>query len=546
MNPFFWLAGADSEALLRCSTSEKIKIAGIGALVLIPAILGYVSLSYVLTTVISNDYFPYFGGFLWGIVVLSIVRQLVTISYDLKIKSTENNNLWRTVKKSWLLAFLKLFIRLFLAICIGIMVSQPLVLRIFDSYISELLYKEKDQKIQATYNTGLVKINDLYKPIREKEEIKRCYEKWLTYEKSGVKTFVEPCSMQTSGLIGCGARCDQVIQIIITLDKEIVDLRKRIDLQNEQIEKLSKTERENIEKNFSMDYLKRVDTLNSISQKESNIALLTNFLMFFFILVNIMPIVTKLVTNTEEYENEVSLELIRTNLMREAAAFAYKTTIMQNTTEFHKEIQHYEDTKKTVDNLMQASCDLLEIAGNKYEEFEKQKASYKAKIKDLPQDEKDKATEYLIKIKDIFVSGIELAIKKASLIILEDRQKKAIWQNTKELFSDSNATKVAKENATITFWQIIDAKIKADLLEEAINIILAILQINHLETEQASFELLISEIKNLKIQIKANRIETNYAEKEMEKLKIRLSSFVQILETNPNIRIPEITISQNH
>lgn len=422
MTPFYWLAGADSEALEQCSVSEKIKIGGIGSLVLIPPILGSISMPYFLSTVMSGDYYlPYILGFLWGIAVLFIDRHLVAISYNLKTKSIETDNLWGATAKSWGLAFAKLAVRVIFAIGIGITVSHPLVLRIFDSSITEYLSKQKQEEVKIAQNQGLTKIDNLNQQIRAKEEMKRCYEKWLSYEQSGSTETAQPCGLRGSGISGCGNRCDGVKEAIKGLDNEIADLRKSIEPQIKQVEESGKIERESLDKNFSMDYLKRANTLSKISEKEPHINLVTKFLIIFFIFVDIMPIAMKMMTNTEEFENEVNMARIKKNLMHQATNEAYNAVVKQNTKDIQEQLQKYEDTKKSVDNIMQVSCDLLEITGNKYDEFEKKRESYKEKIKNLAQDEKDVARKYLIEIKDIFVAGIDLALKKAKEVIFEKK-----------------------------------------------------------------------------------------------------------------------------
>jgi Domain of unknown function (DUF4407) len=45
---FIWCAGSDKTLLSQCTTSERTKHIGFGSLVLIPAILGFISMTYAL------------------------------------------------------------------------------------------------------------------------------------------------------------------------------------------------------------------------------------------------------------------------------------------------------------------------------------------------------------------------------------------------------------------------------------------------------------------------------------------------------------------
>ena len=87
--PFIWLSGADPSIIDKCphhKRYEKIKFSGIGALVLIPAIIGFFSMSYAISTIINEPWMYYGGGVLWALIVLAIDRALVSTTIKSEVK----------------------------------------------------------------------------------------------------------------------------------------------------------------------------------------------------------------------------------------------------------------------------------------------------------------------------------------------------------------------------------------------------------------------------------------------------------------------------
>jgi len=110
---FVWLAGADPQILAKCirlPKSERIKFAGLGTLVLIPAILAFFSGAYALSTLSNNPSIFVAGGLVWFFIVLSFDRFLVSTTHKSSLKTAKN--------------YRGLVCRYFLAIVVGIAISH--------------------------------------------------------------------------------------------------------------------------------------------------------------------------------------------------------------------------------------------------------------------------------------------------------------------------------------------------------------------------------------------------------------------------------------
>ncbi len=132
-----WCSGADIELLRTCAKPAVMKYAQLGFLILIPSLFAFISASYFLSTVFerhpSSQLIAVGGGVFWAIVVFSLDRFLVM-----------------TVKKSKSvlrdLFSVSILSRMALAVLIGYVVAHPLVLKLFEPNLQEILMERNAAK----------------------------------------------------------------------------------------------------------------------------------------------------------------------------------------------------------------------------------------------------------------------------------------------------------------------------------------------------------------------------------------------------------------
>jgi hypothetical protein len=283
-NFFIWCAGSDKNTLAKCDDSIRVKHIGVGTLVLIPAVLGFISMSYALSTIdkISGSPFLYIGGGLvWGIIVFAFDRFIVSTHRKQQKNIDEFKNI-------------TFYLRLFFAVVLGVIVSHPFVLLYFDGSITEKIISDRDNLVkveernyQQSYDTLNVRLNDLV-------QTKRCNEQLLTAEQSGNKLIL-PCGSSSGipNINGNFPRTKEIKKIIENLDVEITNERTRINTRNNELALLKSTSQQNIVKNTSFDYLKREVALQKLKQENKIIGLTELFLMLAFMLVDILPLIFK-------------------------------------------------------------------------------------------------------------------------------------------------------------------------------------------------------------------------------------------------------------
>lgn len=298
-----WLSGADSEIIDKCkktNKSQRIKFAGFGGLVLIPAVVGLCSMTYAISTVTNNLWFIITGGIVWCFIVLTIDRFIIATFYK---SNVESNVISQT---------LSLILRYAFAILIGIAVSHPVTLLWFNESISNKIDEQRRAAITARRNQSIDETNkipegSLSGQVRAKTERRDCLVNLLTLEQSGIKA-ITLCGA-SSDKPNCGMRCENIKKEIAQLNKELGTLTTQATGEIQQglnarnnIQNLTNKDVEDIENNFPKDYLARVDALAEIEKGKSHVTWVKWFLLLFFVFVDIMPVSMKLITPMGEYE----------------------------------------------------------------------------------------------------------------------------------------------------------------------------------------------------------------------------------------------------
>ncbi len=315
-NLFLWLSGVDANLLASCERapeSERLKFAGIGGLVLIPAVLGFFSSMYAISTLTSNWFLIAVTGVVWGCIVLAIDRYLVSTVYKSRLKRNFGEQLATIGRYAARYVF---------AIFVGIAVSHPVVLLWFDDSIRQTIEQNRraavDERLDAAEQEKRTTASgSAEEQLDERREYLDCLRRLQTAEqtKRAVKL---PCGY-SSGLPTCGSRClavqrqqDQVLVEIQRLEARAKEEEETLSARRGDIDDRARGDVADIEAGFSSDYLARVDALAQVEKGRPHVTQVKLFILILFVLVDIMPITMKLATPMGEYEE------IRDTLMLEA------------------------------------------------------------------------------------------------------------------------------------------------------------------------------------------------------------------------------------
>ncbi len=131
---FFWLSGAGTETLEQCPAWEQRKYVAFGATVLVPCAFAFIACAYALSTLTENARIIYPVAAVWAFIILTIDRALLAgyrayASFFRKIS--------------------QFFLRLVVAVLMGITIAHPLVLLLFRDTISRVIEKERAAEIEV-------------------------------------------------------------------------------------------------------------------------------------------------------------------------------------------------------------------------------------------------------------------------------------------------------------------------------------------------------------------------------------------------------------
>jgi len=311
LNRFFWFCSGAHIPTLEKYSSEQNKYTGIGATIFFTGLFAALSGGYAMYFVFKGDdlavVFAIIFGFLWGAAIFNMDRYIV--SSINKSASTNKQILQATP-------------RILLAIMIGIVISRPIELKIFD--------KEIKERLKVSYLNGQrSKIDTLNKAFENKYQVEfgRLNQQKATRDslEKGIKTDRQKLNFEifgnktteTSGVMGYGPfakrkeaeiqqRTSELDSLKANINKaeSFIDKRKEFDglftaklFTDKQLDSLA-----NIagfaDRNWALGQLK----FNADGTRDNNTALAVTFIGLLFIFFECLPVFVKLMSARGPYD----------------------------------------------------------------------------------------------------------------------------------------------------------------------------------------------------------------------------------------------------
>ncbi|RZK39939.1 MAG: DUF4407 domain-containing protein [Pedobacter sp.] len=312
---FFWFCSGVHQGTLEKHPTEENKYVGIGATIFFTGLFAALSGGYAMYFVFKgSDFAGLFAilfGIIWGLAIFNMDRYIV---------SSINKNVSTTKQ------LLQATPRILLAIMIGIVISRPLELKIFDKEIKERLkvsylngqrakIDTLNKAFDKKYTIELTKLNELKQQRDSMGATIKAERQKLNFEIFGNKT------TETSGVMGYGpyakrkeqelkqreTNLDTLTSDIRTLEK-FVDGRKQFDglfteklYTNKQLDSLS-----NIagfaDRNWALGQL----SFNADGTRDNNTALAITFIGMLFVFFECLPVFVKLMSSPGPYDKSIS------------------------------------------------------------------------------------------------------------------------------------------------------------------------------------------------------------------------------------------------
>lgn len=153
-NFLWWCAGANRDVLRQCPT-EWAKYAGIGGTIFSTACMAALSGGYAISTVFDNSILAVLFGLFWGFVIIFNLDRLIvnTMYSDGKVTIS-----WQE--------FVSGLPRIIMAIFLGIVISTPLEMKIFEDRINSQLTLDNQERTNASW----AKVNEGNQPLTSRRD----------------------------------------------------------------------------------------------------------------------------------------------------------------------------------------------------------------------------------------------------------------------------------------------------------------------------------------------------------------------------------------
>lgn len=298
---FLMICSGANLHILRKTPSEWNKFAGIGGIVLFTAVFATLSAGYAMFTVFDDLLIAIGFGILWGLMIFNLDRYIVS-----SIKKTG----------TWWNQILMSIPRLILATFLGIIISKPLELKIFEKEVNKQLntiIQRNKKQLQGEMSGRILQQSGPFET-----EKKQIAEKMAMYQKSYDSAAVElekeilgKQSGLTSGKVGFGSNAKRKQELKEQRRLDVENYQKQVAPRLEYLDKeISKvytnleTERKTTE-TFEDKYngfAARLQALDELGVNSAIIATAAAFIMGLFICLEISPVLIKLISGVGPYD----------------------------------------------------------------------------------------------------------------------------------------------------------------------------------------------------------------------------------------------------
>ena len=280
-------SGASLEILEDCPRFEVTKYSSIGMTVVFTAILAVVSSFFALSIIFDYLILNIALAFLWGAIIFNLDRYIIS-----SMRSSENN--WSDL--------IKAIPRFIIAIIIALIISKPMEIQIFKTEINSFLKVENITLISDvdTKYLNLLEDNTAKKNLAENQ-----YKELLLIREQYYQDYKCECD-GTCGTnkrgrgIECFSKKDkyETFQAEIKSEKAKRDaVIQKLTLDEALVKRQMQNEKDLIKASLSFGLMDRIRALNNLDSNS------TLFIVLLFVMIEIAPILTKIMSSRGPYEN---------------------------------------------------------------------------------------------------------------------------------------------------------------------------------------------------------------------------------------------------
>ncbi len=303
INEFLWSCAGVNKDILRQYPNEYAKYAGSGGTILFTALMAVFSGGYAMYFVFNNIIITFLFAIFWGLLIFNLDRFIVNSMYS----DGKDTITWRKFKSA--------LPRIIMAIFIGIVVSTPLEMKIFNDRIESQLLKDNIERINAAKNES-----QDYSAIAElQEERKKLSDErnklTIELQKAQKDLKEEAEGNALSGIAGHGAiykdkeiyvqQCQQALNDWDKLHNNRLNyIQKRIDEVSVYVTSFENKVEELREDGFSARY----EAFSNLKDENKSLAVVSFMITLMFIFIEVTPTFFKLIMSGGPYDEHVKYD----------------------------------------------------------------------------------------------------------------------------------------------------------------------------------------------------------------------------------------------
>ncbi len=359
LNEFLWSCAGVDKPLLRMSSQDHAKKAGMGGTILFTALMAMISGGYAIHTVFQESdiadkawIIAIFFGLFWGGLIFNLDRYMVSSMFTDGKPSISLQELVSGLP------------RIVIAILLGIVISTPLELLVFSGKINEHIQSEVVAASKA--ETGKVDLTEIDKRIND---CKANFESAKHEESNAWEAYNREVNIGDGGRIaGYGSNAKKKEELWKTAKTKRDKYENQLDnlqkLRDDKIFVAQTTAKQSAELDKGL--ATRIDALLKVTGPDSDLFWPRILIILLFIALEIMPVLNKMMMSSGKYddwldqESDLTSRKIRCeeynlyNVVRSGKLGSYANEIMGNFS-----IEKYKDNiVKTGSDTIESTIDL--------------------------------------------------------------------------------------------------------------------------------------------------------------------------------------------
>ncbi|MBQ9163687.1 MAG: DUF4407 domain-containing protein [Bacteroidaceae bacterium] len=358
LNEFLWIcAGANRKVLRQCPT-DYAKYAGIGGTILFTALMAMLSGGYALFFVFNNINTAIAFGIFWGLLIFNLDRFIVNTMYsDGKV----------TISKREFVSGLP---RIIMAIFLGVVISTPLEMKIFEDRIDSQLVKDNIERTNASRS----KVDEGNKPLVERrnqlEKQQAEIQSRLSKAEEELKQEGEGTAL--SGKAGHGQIYKDKEANKNAIEKELnawnaSHLEELNDLKSQIKINRDKGNADIAEGNNENGFCVRYEAFSNLKSENVSLNIVSIVIMLLFIIIETAPTFFKMMIASGPYDDWLRAEMHRVKILsdkkisdiNDEVNTAVKISVEKNKGKLEAELAA---NKLVMEKLASAQAELLEKA----------------------------------------------------------------------------------------------------------------------------------------------------------------------------------------